>query len=40
MTLEAQVLLEFGWQMETVLEKLPQENPKLAERLGEKEKKT
>ena len=33
-----QVLLEFGWQLETVSERLQQENPKLAQRLGEKRK--
>ena len=34
----AQVLLEFGWQLETVSERLQQENPKLAQRLGERRK--
>lgn len=34
------MLLEFGWQLKTVIEKLHQEKPKLAERLGEKRKET
>ena len=34
------MLLGFEWQLETVIEKLHQEKPKLAERLGEKRKET
>lgn len=38
--LGAWVLLEIDWQLETVIEKLQQENPKLVQKLGGKKTKT
>lgn len=36
--LGAQEILKFGWQLETVIESLQQENPNLAQRLEDKRK--
>ena len=38
-TFGAQVLLQFGWQLETVVKMLQQENPKLTQSLEKNEKK-